>query len=325
MNDPVDPLRLARLLGPAASACREGLTGGTGVALPPFIDHHVHLHLIDDRALTAGGIAGILDLGGDPAALTRRPRRAVPRRAFAGAFLTVPGGYPSGRSWAPDAVVREVTSDSPHEGVPGGAATAVAEQAAFGASVIKVALNSTAGPVFDRETLAAIVSAAHDRALPVVAHAEGEGMPRLALRAGVDALAHTPTEHLGPRFIASAVAAGQRWISTLDIHEGDARSTAVANLAAFAAAGGTVLYGTDLGNGDLPTGVNARELAALVDAGLDGPALIDALTDPWPLEPGTGAFTTFIPGTPPDTVDELPAWLATATVVLTEELVHDQD
>ncbi|MET0303593.1 MAG: hypothetical protein ABW040_06050 [Microbacteriaceae bacterium] len=324
----MDPQRLLELLGPSASACRRGLTGEHGVSLPAFVDHHAHLHLIDDRALTAGGIAGVLDLGGDPVALARLPRRAVPRRAYAGAFLTVPGGYPSGRSWAPDAVVREVSDPSLHPGVAGGAATAVDEQASFGASVIKVALNSAAGPVFDAETLAAVVTAARERGLPVVAHTEGEGMPRLALRAGADALAHTPfTETVGPRFIATAVATGQRWISTLDIHRDHpvARAHAIANLAAFSAAGGTVLYGTDLGNGDLPVGVNSRELAALHDAGLPGPAIVAALTDPWPLAPGSGAIATFVPGTPPDAAEDLPVWLAEATVVLTEELVHDED
>ncbi|MDN3496860.1 hypothetical protein QL996_13040 [Planococcus sp. APC 4015] len=324
----MDPLRLAELLGPDASACRRGLTGEVGVALPPFVDHHVHLHLIDDRTLSDGGIAGVLDLGGDPVHLARPPRRAVPRRAYAGAFLTAAGGYPTGRSWAPAGTIREVTDPSSHPGVAGGAATAVDEQASFGASVIKVSLNAEVGAVFDDETLAAVVTAARERGLPVVAHAQGEGMPRRALRAGVDALAHTPfTERLGPRLVASAVAAGQRWISTLDIHRGrvQERANAIANLAAFSAAGGRVLYGTDLGNGDLPVGVNPRELAAMAEAGVSWPAIIASLTDPWPLAPGSGAVATFVPGTPPESPGELAPWLARATVVLTEELVHDND
>lgn len=324
----MDPLRLRELLGDAASPCRRGLTGEVGVVLPPFVDHHVHLHLVDDRALGEGGIAGVLDLGGDPVDLARLPRRAVPRRAYAGAFLTVPGGYPSGRSWAPPGTLREVTDPSSHPGVAGGAATAVDEQASFGASVIKVALNADVGPVLDRDTLHAIVAAAHERSLPVVAHVQGTGMPRLALSAGVDALAHVPfTERLGPRFVAAAVAAGQRWIPTLDIHRArpEERANAVANLAAFTAAGGSVLYGTDLGNGDLPVGVNAGELSAMAEAGIPWPAIIASLTDPWPLAPGSGAVATFVAGAPPEAVDELPGWLAGATVVLTEELVHDID
>src|SRR5918993_4103994 len=132
-----DPVELQRVLGPDARPCRRALTGEAGVALPPLHDHHVHLHLVDERLLGPSGIAGVLDLGGDPIALAQRPRAGMPRVAYAGAFLTAVGGYPVGRSWAPAAIVREVSDPSLHPGVHGGAATAVDEQAAFGASVIK--------------------------------------------------------------------------------------------------------------------------------------------------------------------------------------------
>ena len=112
----------------------------------------MHLHLIDERQLAPHGIAAAVDLGGDPVALARRPSDGFPRIAYAGAFLTAPGGYPVGRSWAPAEIAHEVTDASTHPGVPGGAATAVDEQAAFGASVIKVALNRAAGPVLRRST-----------------------------------------------------------------------------------------------------------------------------------------------------------------------------
>ena len=187
-----DPFELRELLGPRAAVARRAMTGEHGVALPPFIDHHVHVHLIDEELLPAGGIAGVVDLGGDPVEFARRPPDGIPRVAYAGAFLTAPGGYPAGRSWAPDAIVREITDASLHAGVRGGAGTAVDEQATFGASIIKVALNASAGPVFDSATLGAIVARAHERGLPVVAHVEGAGMTRLAVDAGVDALAHTP-------------------------------------------------------------------------------------------------------------------------------------
>ncbi len=190
--------------------------------------------------------------------------------AYAGAFLTAVGGYPVGRSWAPPEIAREIADPSTHPGVPGGAATAVDEQASFGASVIKASLNSTAGPVLDSTALAAIVEVARERGLPVVAHAEGDGMPQLALDAGVDGFAHTPfSAFVGRAFTAHAVAAGQVWISTLAIHRDDPEAAEFArvNLAGFAAAGGRVLYGTDLGNGDQPVGVNPDEVAALRPGG----------------------------------------------------------
>lgn len=321
-----DPEALRALLGPEAAVCRRAITGEVGVSLPPFTDHHVHLHLIDESALAAGGIAGVVDLGGDPIALARRADQGIPRVAYAGAFLTAPGGYPVGRPWAPSEIAREITDASTHPGIPGGAATAVDEQASFGASVVKTSLNSVEGPVFDPATLAAIIEVARERGLPVVAHAEGDGMPQLALDAGVDALAHTPfTEFVGRTFTAHAVAAGQVWISTLAIHRSDPEAAEFArvNLAGFAAAGGRVLYGTDLGNGEQPVGVNPDEVGALDRAGVRGPALIAALADPWPSADPPSGVCTFVPGPPPTELDELAQWLRGATVVPTEELIHD--
>jgi hypothetical protein len=314
-----DPHALRALLGPEAALCRRALTGEAGVALPPFTDHHVHLHLIDETRLAPGGIAGVLDLGGDPVELARREPHGIPRVAYAGAFLTAPGGYPVGRPWAPASITREIADPSTHPGVPGGAATAVDEQAAFGASIIKVALNSTAGPVFDAATLEAVVTVARERRLPVIAHAEGDGMPQLALDGRVQGFAHTPfTGYVGR-------AAGQVWISTLAIHRDDPQAAEFArvNLAGFAAAGGRVLYGTDLGNGDLPVGVNPDEVAALDRAGVRGAALVAAMADPWPSAERPAGVCTFVPGPPPVQLDDVADWLRGATVVPTEELIHD--
>lgn len=320
-----DPFALRDLLGPTARICRRALTGDTGVALPAFTDHHVHSHLVDIARLPAGGIAAVVDLGGDPVELSRRPRQSMPRLAYAGAFLTAPSGYPIGRAWAPPAIARAVTGHAA-AGVADGAETVVDEQAEFGASVIKVALHADAGPVFAVATLAAIVARAHERGLEVVAHVEGDGMTRLALDGGVAVLAHTPfTERLDPPLIARAVSAGQRWISTLAIHTGaaDDAQRAIANLAAFRDAGGAVLYGTDLGNGDQPLGINPAELHRLADAGVRGAELIAALADPWPLSDPPQGVATFVPGPPPLEHEEVPDWLAGATVIAAEELIDD--
>ncbi|PNW09966.1 hypothetical protein C1632_06135 [Microbacterium testaceum] len=306
----------------AAWPVRRALTAEAGSALPAFVDHHVHLHLIDSGSLARRGIAAVVDLGGDPAALARRPE-GLPRIAFAGAFLTVPGGYPDGRSWAPRSVVRYVTDASWHPGVYDGARTAVDEQADAGAKVIKVALHADAGPVLTDEALAAVVASATERGLPVVAHAQGPGQVDRAIAAGVSVLAHTPFDApVSRRTLARAVAAGQAWISTLDIHRGADRERAIANLRAFAARGGRVLYGTDLGNGSLPLGVNRRELLALIEAGVRGDALVAALTDPWPRTTPLDAVSTFVAGDTPTDDDEVATWLSHATVVPTEELTR---
>ncbi len=312
------------LLGPDARFCRRAMSGEAGVSLPPFIDHHVHLHLIDERQLAPHGIAAVVDLGGDPVALARRSsdgfppdlvRRRVPDRSR---------GLSRGQVVGTGAIIHEVSNASTHPGVPGGVVTAVDEQVACGASVIKVALNRDAGPVFDLGTLSAIVSSARARDLPVVAHVEGEEMMRLALDAAVDALAHAPfSEWLDGASIARARAIGQRWISTLSIHDAIDAERAAINLATFAAAGGRVLYGTDLGNGERPSGIQHDELRSLDAAGVRGAALIAALVDPWPLTESPTGVSTFVPGDPPADLDAVPAWLAGATVVPTEELIHD--
>jgi len=323
----LDPALIVRRFGAHADVGHLALTGEHGVVLPAFTDHHVHLHLFDEHALAARGVAGVVDLGGDPFALARRPTHAVPRPAHAGAFLTAPGGYPAARPWAPPAIVREVTDPSRHPGVPGGAATAVDEQVDCGARVIKISLNADAGPTLDPPLVSAIVTHAHHRGVPVVAHAQGAGMVARALDAGVDVLAHAPfTELLDGADITRAASAGQLWISTLGIHHGDpdGSRTATANLAAFHAAGGRVLYGTDLGNGDRPAGIDPAEVSALVAAGLDARAVIAALADPWPFPDAVPGVTTFVPGRPPEEDRDLGAWLATASTVPIEEISGDE-
>lgn len=257
--------------------------------------------------LRGDGAASPSTEGAPPA----NPSRRIPHVTFAGAFLTAPGGYPSDRSWAPDGSVEEVAT-------PDDAVAAVDRQLAAGASFVKVALNSDAGPVPDDATLAAVVRRAHERGVAVVAHAEGPGQAARAFEAGVDRLAHAPfSERLPDGLILAmarrhpraendaarrrarhegrnalhhdthvvlgrAVASRMTWVSTLDIHGWDAptpeQDVAIDNVRRFAAAGGTVVYGTDLGNGPLPLGVNLRELRALVAAGFDADDLLRALT-----------------------------------------------
>ncbi len=249
---------------------------------PGFIDHHVHLGLVDASELAGSEIIGVVDLGWDPSVvgLAEGARSTGLRVDVAGRFLTAPGGYPSDRAWAPNDSVGFL-------GRPMGAAAAVAAQRELGATVIKLVLNRDDGPVPDLATIEAVVAAADGT--PVVAHCQGSGMVELALAGGVGVLAHTPwTHHLDDAVIEECVAAGQRWISTLDIHGYGERTAdqarALDNIGRFHRAGGSVLYGTDLGNGPLPVGLNQRELALLGEAGLDDDAVAAALTDPWPLE-----------------------------------------
>lgn len=289
----VDGRMLLRPGSPASDLRLSDLPRLDGVIVGGFTDHHVHLQLVDHALLHDSTLGRVIDLGGNPAAVAALSEGAARFVAveFAGAFLTPVGGYPSDRDWAPAGSFREIADTA-------AATAAVAEMADAGASCIKVANNSTAGPVFSDLLFRAIVEAAAARGLPVVAHAEGVGEAQRAVRLGAARLAHAPfTERLDDAEV-TAQAASVSWISTLAIHEGDTHATAVDNVRRFHAAGGTVLYGTDMGNGPMPVGLNPSELTALRDAGLDGIDLLRALAPQNPLDPA--ALLLRLPGTDAD-------------------------
>ena len=284
-----------------------------GVVIGGFTDHHVHLQLVDHTLLRGSTLGRVVDLGANPAVIAalaearfvsvagapslnergiddadarslseRSETKRAPRVAidFAGAFLTPVGGYPSDRDWAPAGSFREIAdAETAH--------AAVTEMADAGASVIKVASNADAGPVFADDLFRAIVEASSARGLPVVAHAQGAGEAQRVTRLGATRQAHAPfTERLDDSEIA-AQAASVAWISTLSIHDGDTLATAVDNVRRFHAAGGTVLYGTDMGNGPTPVGLNPAELDALRDAGIDGDDLLRSLAPQDPRDPAS--------------------------------------
>lgn len=270
-----------------------------GVVTGGFTDHHVHLQLVDPTGLPASTLGRVVDLGANVTEVARLGATLAPvRLEYAGAFLTAPGGYPSDRAWAPAGSVREITDAAQ-------AAEAVDEMADAGARCIKVASNTTAGPVFGDELIRTIVDLAEARGLTVIAHAEGPGEAQRIARLGVARLAHAPfTEVLDDDEIA-AQAASVAWISTLAVHDDATRAVAAGNVRRFHAAGGTVLYGTDMGNGPTPVGLNPGEIAALRDAGLDDDALLRALAPLDPRDPGVNPL--IIPGAPGRSADPLRA------------------
>lgn len=315
-----------------------GLPRVPGGVVGGFTDHHVHLQLVDHALLRTSRLARVDDLGGNPAVLrelavhnsavhngavhdpgespsaasfgpeetrpgaetpesrTRTPDHPVEVR-YAGAFLTPPGGYPSDRDWAPAGSVREVADEA-------AAVTAVDDLAAAGVALLKVAGNSTAGPVFADALVHAIIERADAHGLPVVVHAEGPGEAQRAVRLGAARLAHAPfTERLDDAEVARH-AASVSWISTLAIHDPAALRIAVDNVRRFHAAGGTVLYGTDMGNGPTPVDLHPAELDALRRAGLDDAALLRALAPVDPRQPG--ALLLLLPDGSTDPFDARP-------------------
>ena len=259
----------------AVSAGEAPLSGG--VLTGGFTDWHVHLHLSDWQYLAVSPISRVHDLGGSPSELQRLAAdSAHPIEVIhAGAFLTPVGGYPSDRAWAPADTYREIANSSE-------AIAAVTEMASAGASAIKVASNSSAGPVFSDELFSLIVRTAASFKLPVVAHPEGPSEALRAARLGATRLAHAPFSEVLSEDQIVELAALTSWCSTLDIHGWgeytEAHEIALKNVAAFVRHGGTLLYATDMGNGPTPVDLNTRELASLAAAGLTPEQVLEALT-----------------------------------------------
>jgi len=231
---------------------------------PAIVDSHVHLaYFPAGERLLNGGVAAVVDLGAPLAWLDAPDTPPALRLVAAGPMITARRGYPT-RDWGADGYGREV-------GGPNEATAAVDELADHGARVIKLPI--TGSPVLDERTLRAAVDRAHARGLKVASHALGDHEAAIAARVGVDVLAHTPVEPLADATVAAW--SGRACISTLTAF-GGARSTRD-NLRRLRAAGVTVLYGTDLGNTH-EAGISGDEIDLMVAAGLDGAAVIDAVS-----------------------------------------------
>jgi imidazolonepropionase-like amidohydrolase len=279
--------------GPSAGApeAEERLAFG-GFLMPAVVDRHVHIRLSDPTTVLEGGVAAVRDLAWDPddvfelAASSELPTFNGPLIRAAGPMLTARGGHPTRSGWAPRAAAYELAG-------PEDASRAVGDLAARGAAAIKISLNADAGPTPSDAELTAIVDAARAVALPVTAHVQGPGQAERAVGARVDEFAHTPwTERLSDGLLGFAAKA-TRIVSTLDIlsygevtHE---LRIACDNLVRFRAAGGVVVYGTDLGNGPIPAGIDVREAQLLNEAVRMSPEdVLDAMTATR-LEPGAPA------------------------------------
>lgn len=290
---------------------------------PGLCDAHVHLAFGGLDQSLFGGLVGVRDLGAPRhrAASVRtghgRPGRGKPFVAAAGPILTAAGGYPS-RSWGADGFA--VFADT-----PAGARHAVRELAVSGADVIKIALEPRHGwPVMDPATVRAAVDTAHAAGLGVVAHALTAEMVARAVSAGVDELAHTPTERLDDELIEQIAARDVAVVSTLQTFFSEGvGSAARANATNLVAAGVVLRYGTDLGNAGTRPGVDPRELDRLADAGLGRLGALRAATRHSAQAPGmrrrTGLLRVGEPAAlvllPADPLSEPGAWRAPSAVV----------
>jgi imidazolonepropionase-like amidohydrolase len=273
--------------------------------LPGLVDVHVHLvasagpDLATDipgseaeRTLAAvrnagrqldQGVTLVRDLGapgGEVVAVARAIEAGEvegPRVLAAGPAVTMTGGHIP--------YLGRVTDG------PDAMRTAVRANLALGARCIKVVATGgvlTMGidprePAYTQPELDALVDEAHRLGLTVAAHAIGEGGVAAALRAGVDSVEHGM--FLDDAAIELFLATGARYTPTFCAPHGilagpavpgwikeRARPAAEALGDSFRAAvkaGVPVVAGTDAGTPDNPHGRVAREVAFMVDAGLD--------------------------------------------------------
>ena len=267
------------------------------VFLPGFIDAHVHIGFAEPREVLQRGVTTVRDLGWPPdiifswAERSRAPSFEGPEILAAGPMLTVTGGYPQRAAWAPEGTGHALAS-------PQQAAGVVASLARRGATVIKVALNPSVGPVLDHDTLTAVVAAAHEHDLAVTGHVTGLEELHKALGAGVDELAHMlmSNEVIPDETLDVMVRAGMTIVPTLSIRSGDDLATAIGNLRRFLDRGGDVVYGTDLGNEGPGPGIDPLEVNAMARAGMSARDVIASATTRAAARLGLGDRGVLAPG-----------------------------
>lgn len=240
---------------------------GTGRWLAPaFIDSHVHLaYLPQGQAMAEGGVAAAVDLAAPTSLLSAEAGSAArgPLHLVAsGPMVTAVGGYPT-QGWGSGGYGIECADAAQAEA----AVDSLVDQ---GAGLIKLPV--TDPPVLDATALAAAVTRAHARGVPVASHALTDAHALAAGVAGADLLAHTPVEALSDATLD--LWAGRAVISTLHAFGGAAAQD---NLARLRERGAVVLYGTDFGN-STSAGIDAEELALLIEAGLSGAEVLAAGT-----------------------------------------------
>lgn len=229
---------------------------------PAFIDSHVHLAYFDaSDGLARGGVAAAVDLAA-PIDFLERSFDSL-RVIAAGPMITAPAGYPT-QSWGAGGYGWEVEDADEAVG-------AVEELRDRGARLIKIPLNGE--PMLSDEVITAVIDRAHELEMKVAVHALDDAQALRGAALGADLLAHVPTEELSEATLEAW--RGRALVPTLAAF--GARPAAIDNVSALREHGVTVLYGTDLGN-SRELGIQPSEIAAMMSAGFDGRAVLEAGT-----------------------------------------------
>jgi len=136
----------------------------------------------------------------DPGLAAQRRSLAASRDDVADIRTAVQGATVTGGTFS------RISPGLPTVGSPQDAAAFLSAQAAHGADYLKVYLEDPAwygSPAMSAATVRALVTAAHDRGMLAVAHADSAAMARMFIQAGGDGLAHVLGDlDLTPAFLA---------------------------------------------------------------------------------------------------------------------------
>jgi imidazolonepropionase-like amidohydrolase len=249
----------------------ETVDGGGRLATAGLWNCHVHL---TDPALAADpapilrdmllryGVTSMVDTGSDPGQ-TQRIASAIETGDFAGPRIVTANGsfvFTNGTpAYLPGIKLPEIAT-------PEAAAPAVNAVLDAGADGIKIFSGSFKSPtqtvLLPPAVIEAITTAAHARGSFVIAHPTDRAGLENAVRNGVDVLAHTapPAGPLGPELVQTMLRAHVALIPTLKLWSWELarfgappaaiqqyQDAGVGQLAEYRAAGGEILFGTDVG------------------------------------------------------------------------------
>ncbi|GAC1348213.1 MAG: amidohydrolase family protein [Ktedonobacteraceae bacterium] len=309
-----------------ATTADKTVDGQHGTLLPGFIDSHVHLMSVADLEHgTQWGCTTMLDMGSPAMRLTDslRHRKGLADIRGSGNPASAPEGMQTTKMGFPASSA--VTG-------PADAGRFVADRVLEGADYIKVIVEDTrrmGSAALDVATIAALVEAAHEAGLKVIAHVTTLAALINAADAGVDILTHAPLDaDVDDILVRSLVTRGIVSVPTLTMMRAVASlaerlpthgaainyAHARAMVSALHLAGVTILAGTDSNSAPAsPAPIQHgesfhEEVGLLVEAGLTPvealrsatvvPAEFFGFTDRGVIEAGRRADLLLIDGDP---------------------------
>ena len=257
---------------------------GDATLLPGFIELHAHLgyHHIPADTVLKHGITTLRDVGGP----LHKPYGGDGslRVLTSGPIITAPGGYPIPELGAENIAIAVATEQQARETVrtlvdggavvikvalePGGEAGAPWASGHHHAGVThdhhKAHPSKNTWPLLPENIVRAIVDEAHKQGRKVTAHLGEAKGAKIAINAGIDEWAHLPCDIIPYALLKKAVAQKVTTVTTLDTLS--KCPGVVHNARTLVALGGELLYGTEIAHPDIPWGIDAHELIAMMHA-----------------------------------------------------------